>query len=110
MLSDLSEWLYYDDGIYSGSIGADGALYWGVSFPDLSDYAGTSLTKIAYYDAAWPGTITLNVYLGGTATPQTLVASRVFNVTRSGSMVEIKLDTPVDLDGNLPLWITCSVP
>ena len=22
-------------------------------------------------------------------------------------MVEIELDTPVDLDGNLPLWITC---
>ena len=106
-MNPVSEWLYYDDGIYSGSIGADGALYWGVSFPDLSDYAGTSLTKIAYYDAAWPGTITLNVYLGGTATPQTLVASRVFNVTGSGSMVEIELDTPVDLDGNLPLWITC---
>ena len=106
-VNPVSGWLYYDDGIYSGSIGADGAFYWGVSFPDLSDYAGTSLTKIAYYDAAWPGTITLNVYLGGMATPQTLAASQVFNVAGSNSMVEIELDTPVDLDGSLPLWITC---
>lgn len=102
-VNPVSGWLYYDDGIYSGSIGADGAFYWGVSFPDLSDYAGTSLTKIAYYDAAWPGTITLNVYLGGMATPQTLAASQVFNVAGSNSMVEIELDTPVDLDGSLPL-------
>ena len=106
------QWIYYDADVYVDSYsGFQGVIYWGISFPDMSDYAGLRLTKIAYFDAnLWSlseGTITANIYLGGLTAPQRLVSSQDFSTKGAGSFIEIELDVPVEIDGTEPLWITC---
>ena len=103
-------WIYYDNGEYKSSIGTGQAApcYWAVSFPNTEEYAGSVLSKVAVFDAApdYAGTYTANIYLGGTTAPGTLVATQSAQLTGVGSMVEIDLDTPVQIDGTQPLWIT----
>ena len=102
------QWLYYDNGYYQASVGNGEAFYWGVNFIDMGNYAGMKLTKISYYDALGQmGTITANIYLGGTSAPQRLVTSQGFTATGAGKFIEIELAVPIDIDGTEPLWITC---
>ena len=103
-------WIYYDNGEYKSSIGTGQAApcYWAVSFPNTEEYAGSVLSKVAVFDAApdYAGTYTANIYLGGTTAPETLVATQSAQLVGVGDMVEIVLDTPVQIDGTQPLWIT----
>lgn len=99
-------WLYYDDGVFAnaagmGSVGADN--YWAVSFPDMSAYAGQTLTKVA--TMIYQGSnVTASVCLGGTDAPGEVVATKSFTATPE-QVVEVELDTPVAIDGTQPLWI-----
>ncbi len=99
-------WLHYDNGVLlnaagMGSVGADN--YWAVSFPDMSQYAGQTLTKIAMM--LHNGTnVKASVCLGGTDAPGTVMATQDFAAS-PGEIVEIELDTPVAIDGTEPLWI-----
>lgn len=104
-----AQWIQYDNGVYRDNIGYGGPMHWGVSFPDMSGFAGLKLTKIAYYDAVdmGGGNITANIYLGGLTAPQRLVSSEDFSTTGEGKLIEIALTTPVEIDGSEPLWITC---
>lgn len=99
-------WLYYDDGYFSNAIGMGEAgydNYWAVSFPDMSAYAGQTLTKLAVL--IYQGTnVTATVCLGGVDAPGTVMATQEFTAT-PGEFVEINLDTPVAIDGTEPLWI-----
>lgn len=102
-------WIHYDDGECVGSTGAFGApVYWAILFPKTETYAGLTLTKVAIYDYSNSnaGTHTANIYLGGTDAPGTLVSSASAELTGADEMVEIELDTPVELDGTEPLWIS----
>ena len=107
-----SEWIYYDNDYYTTNIGnIYGSMHWGISFPDMSDYAGMRLTKIAYYDAdaegVEAGEISVNIYLGGVTAPQRLVSTQAFSTTCYGKYIEVELSNPVDIDGTESLWITC---
>lgn len=102
-------WIFYDDGNCIGSTGAFGApMHWAISFPNTEAYAGLTLTKVAIYDHSSnnAGTHTANVYLGGTDAPGTLVSTTTAQLTGAGQMVEVELNTPVELDGTEPLWIS----
>ena len=102
------QWLYYDNGYYQASVGSGGTCYWGINFIDMGNYAGMKLTKISYYDApGQAGTITANIYLGGTSSPQRLVLSQGFTAEGADKFIEIELAVPVVIDGTEPLWITC---
>lgn len=106
---EISEgWLHYDDGYFVNAIGmgeqnigADN--YWAVSFPDMSEYAGQTLTKVAVM--LYQGTnATATVCLGGTDAPGTVMATKSFTAI-PGEIVDVELDTPVAIDGTQPLWI-----
>ncbi|MBQ8761575.1 MAG: choice-of-anchor J domain-containing protein [Bacteroidales bacterium] len=103
-------WLYYDDGTYASSIGLGSAspMYWGISYPDAQRYAGFTLTKVSLFDAApdYAGNYTINIYLGGTSSPGTLVSTQEVALTGIADFVEVELNTPVAIDGTQPLWIT----
>ena len=101
------QWLYYDNGTYYTSVGW-GSFHWGISFDDMSAYSGMKLTKISYFDVSgFNGTITANIYLGGTTSPQLLVSSQTFSVDGAGKFMEVELANPVEIDGTESLWITC---
>lgn len=99
-------WLHYDDGVFSnaagmGAVGADN--YWAVSFPDMTQYAGKTLTKVA--TMIYQGSnVTATVCLGGTDAPGTVMSTKSFTATPN-QVVEVELDTPVAIDGTQPLWI-----
>ena len=99
-------WLHYDDGVFAnaagmGNVGSDN--YWAVSFPDMSAYAGQTLTKVA--TMIYQGSnVTASVCLGGTDAPGTVMATKSFTATPE-QVVEVELDTPVAIDGTQPLWI-----
>ena len=104
---EISEgWLHYDDGVFAnaagmGNVGSDN--YWAVSFPDMSAYAGQTLTKVA--TMIYQGSnVTASVCLGGTDAPGTVMATKSFTATPE-QVVEVELDTPVAIDGTQPLWI-----
>ena len=99
-------WLHYDDGVFANAagMGYEGAEnYWAVSFPDMSAYAGQTLTKVA--TMIYQGSnVTASVCLGGTDAPGTVMATKSFTATPE-QVVEVELDTPVAIDGTQPLWI-----
>ena len=99
-------WLHYDDGVFANGagMGYEGAdIYWAVSFPDMSAYAGQTLTKVA--TMIYQGSnVTASVCLGGTDAPGTVMATKSFTATPE-QVVEVELDTPVAIDGTQPLWI-----
>ncbi len=99
-------WLHYDDGVFANGAGMGyegGDNYWAVSFPDMSAYAGQTLTKVA--TMIYQGSnVTASVCLGGTDAPGTVMATKSFTATPE-QVVEVELNTPVAIDGTQPLWI-----
>jgi hypothetical protein len=108
----MEEWLYYDDGVYGTSIGVGGGvIYWGTMFPaaSLVPYAGTNLTKVALYENSYnTSTVTVNIYLGGTTAPGTMVSTMNYNPVGGDAFNEVTLTTPVAIDGTQNLWIVFS--
>ena len=110
----ISEWLYYFDtnATQISPIGTGSAadVYWGIMFPanTLQPYAGTSLTKMSMYQLADynSNTVTVNVFLGGTTAPQTLVSTMNYTPSVFDDFQEVTLTTPVPVDGTQNLWIT----
>ena len=103
----ISEWLYYDDGVYGTSVGAGGTLYWGTMFPaaSLNAYAGTSLTKVAIH-TSYACSATLNVYVGGAQPGGSPAATQTFTMAGDQEFMEVTLNNPVAIDGTQNLWIT----
>ena len=106
------QWLYYDNGTYATSIGfgdGGGVIYWGSMFPaaSLTGYAGTNLTKVALFENEYNiSPVTVNIYLGGTTAPGTLVSTQNFTPVGGEAFHEVTLTTPVGIDGTQNLWIT----
>lgn len=82
----INQWLYFDNGEFKSSLGGDSEprIFWAIRFEaeDLSEYLGTTLKKVSLYDVG-AGTYQLWVYVGGEASPRTLVRSQ--NMTLSGA-------------------------
>jgi hypothetical protein len=97
----VSEWLSHDDGTNFDGIGASGIPFSvAAKFTPamLAPYAGTHLTKIAFFPSTW-GTdpvFELNVWTGEDAT---LVCSQAIASVTLGEWNEIELTTPVEVTG-----------
>ena len=105
----MSEWLYYDDGANVDGIGGPASFYWGVMFPSsaLGGYDGTMITKVSMFDyAASSGVI--NVYYGGSSSPETLVHTQNYTSNGTGSFVEFELTSALPVDITQNIWIIFS--
>lgn len=106
--------LQYDDGNGIDALGFTngGTIYWANMYPTsmLSQYAGTSIVEIeALLNLA--GTYTLQIYSGGTSSPNSLLAT--INVTHSYSdfgWYSIPLPNAVPLNTSQNLWVVLSKP
>ena len=103
----ISDWIYYDNGVFVDAIGGPSTIYWGISFTpaQLAQYDGCTLTKVAMFDNV-ASNYTANIYQGGYTAPQTLVATQNFTTTGTSQMVEVNLTSAPVIDASLPLWIT----
>ena len=105
-------WLYYDNGSYATNVGTGGStVYWGIMFPSsmLTPYVGNVLSKVALFENSYnTEPVTLDIYLGGTSAPGTLVYTDTFNPIGGYAFHEVELATPVDISGTQNLWIVLS--
>ena len=105
-----SEWLYYDFGSMIESVGGIESFYYGIKFPakKLEAYAGTSLTKVMFYDYVDGGgnnDVTINIYFGGENAPEVLVHSEPYAGTSSSTFVEVELMAPLPVSGEESIWV-----
>ena len=103
--TDDGNWYYYDNGVNSDAIGltSGGGFYWGILLP-AGNYEGNRLTKVAYFDyAAHSGQVM--IYQGGTAAPTTLLYTQNYNVSGTGTYIEIEMTEPVEIDDSQSVWV-----
>ncbi len=108
------EWIHYDNGLNTDSIGTGSAVdfYVAIRYPAsaLTAYAGTSLQAVK----VWPnsaGSFSIRVWTGGTSTaPGTLVVDQPFTASLA-SYNTVLLNTPVLITGTEELWfgMRCNV-
>ncbi|MBR1835217.1 MAG: C10 family peptidase [Bacteroidales bacterium] len=100
---------YCGDGGYAMSMGAGGALSWGIRLlPEaLAGYRSLTDVRLFVYRG---GTYTLNLFQGSTTTAATLIASQTytFGSAADSSWQNCQLSTPVIIDSTLPLWVVFS--
>ncbi|HQL14034.1 MAG TPA: carboxypeptidase regulatory-like domain-containing protein, partial [Candidatus Cloacimonadota bacterium] len=109
----VGEWIYYDSGENSDSIGltAGGEFSVAIRFPPsaLTDYAGASLHAISLFPGD-VGTYSLRVWTGGTAAaPATQVVDQPFTVPTVDVFQTVLLDNPVLISGTEELWFGYNV-
>lgn len=104
----IDQWLYYDNGVFNGSLGGDGEprIFWAVRFEadTLAEYMGASLKKVSLYDVA-AGTYQLWVYVGGDTAPRTLVRSQNMTLTGAYTWHQEAISPAYEIPENEPLWI-----
>ena len=106
----ISGWLYYgsmNQHVDCWGLTLGGSTEWAVMFPTniLSQYEGTSITKIRAY-LGDTGSYTLRIYRGGTYQPSILLFSQSFNVTDIGwNTIAI---SPLILTTTSTLWVSIS--
>ena len=109
--SSQSEWLFYDNGIQIANVGTRTPSTWhfGVMFPASRLTGFTYLNKVTFMETSYytSGTsLTISIYQGGDAAPDSLVSTEEVICTASGAMREVMLmKTPVVLDPTKNLWI-----
>ena len=92
-------------------VGLGLAFSWGSMYPAsmLAQYAGNQLGQVVFIDSGedYAGNYRVDIYLGGDAGGETLVAQKNFQVDgmNEGNFMFITLDTPVNIDGTQNLWI-----
>ncbi|HPL23479.1 MAG TPA: carboxypeptidase regulatory-like domain-containing protein [Candidatus Cloacimonadota bacterium] len=109
----VGEWIYYDSGENSDSIGLStgGEFSVAIRFPPsaLTDYAGASLHAISLFPGD-VGTYSLRVWTGGTAAaPATQVVDQPFTVPTVDVFQTVLLDNPVLISGTEELWFGYNV-
>lgn len=106
----MSDWLYYDDNTPVTAIGLNGgAMYWSVMFPaeTLSEYIGTSITKVKVYDAGQEtGEAAVLVSYGSLVNPGESLAIKSFSFDGEPGWKEIELDQAVEITGGDNVWVT----
>lgn len=109
--SSISDaWLYYGDAIFKDAWGLTdgGDDEWAIMFPatSLSQYAGTSITKVQVYFYE-TGRYTLKIYRGGTSSPTTLLESADYNITNTGWR-GLLVEPAITLNTSQSLWVSIS--
>lgn len=102
-----SDWLYYCNGNPSSGFSyQDTPFYLGVLFPSeiLTDYAGTSLSKINVYDAQ-EGDGTVLIYYGSTSRPMFIQHQQNFKYSGSKNWMEVELTNPIPVTGKDHIWV-----
>ena len=105
----MSEWLYYDDNTPYTAIGLGGTMYWAIMFPadQLSDYIGTSVTKVKVYDFGnETGEATVLVSYGSLVNPGESIATKNFSFDGNAGWKEVELSQAVEITGKDNVWIT----
>nr|MCR5014492.1 T9SS type A sorting domain-containing protein [Bacteroidales bacterium] len=105
-----AEWLTYDDGTIATYVGeGDSGLpfYWGMMIPaaDLALYNGFSVTRVAFPEYEAAGNYTINIYMGGTNAPGTLVCSEETYASGTSDWQYVDLAMPVAINPNQNLWV-----
>lgn len=102
----ISEWLYYDNGLYDTALGADGMIYWGIKFDaeDLAAYSGAALSKVSLFDIA-AGAYQIWIYFGEEITPHTLVHYQNMSLDGCNDWHNETLSTHLNLPENESVWI-----
>ncbi|MGN0032729.1 MAG: T9SS type A sorting domain-containing protein [Candidatus Limimorpha sp.] len=101
-------WIYYGDDNPVLQLGhVDETIDFGVTFPNTSAYEGFTMTRMSFY-CILEDSFTMNIYLGGVDSPETLVHSQSFETDKVETFFEVALDNPVTVDGTQPLWVTIS--
>jgi len=95
---------HYDNGTFSGSIGAGGSLYWAVRFPAGSLSGHDLLSSVKVMDKS-AGTYEVSIYQGGDDDPESLITSQTITLSGSEDWHTTTLATPVSLNHAEPLWI-----
>ena len=101
---NISEWLYYDDGVNVDGIGGETNFMWAIKFDptQLADFDGTSLTKIKFYNCTEAAN-ELRIYEGTNAA--TLLHIQTLSGLPIESWNEVTLSSPIFLDVTKQLWV-----
>ena len=108
----IAEWIHWDSGTNFSGIGLTSggdfnvAARWDAG--QLSDYNGTSITKVRIFPQD-DGFTTLTVKVWKGANAGTLLASKVVSSPVVGIWNEVTLDTPITLDVASELWVGYTV-
>lgn len=104
----INEWLYYDNGVFKGSLGGDEEprIFWAIRFEaeNLAEYVGTALQKVSLYDKT-AGTYQLWIYIGGDTAPRTLVRSQNMSLSGAQAWHEETITPAYEIPENELLWI-----
>ncbi|NOU45812.1 MAG: T9SS type A sorting domain-containing protein [Bacteroidales bacterium] len=103
--TNVSEWLYYDDGTNVDGIGGPASFSWAVKFDpsQLEDFEGASLTKIKIV-ARTAAANELRIYEGTNAA--TLLHTQTLSGLPIEEWSEVELTSSVAIDITKQLWIT----
>lgn len=112
-----SDWLYYDKGRFMTGIGGNEieTFKWGIKLTkkQLEDYIGTSITKVAFFDATYPEPANhsgnIEIYFGGETSPELLVHSQSYKGEGlTERFVEVELSYPLPISGEENVWVIMS--
>ncbi len=100
---------YCGNTAYSNSVGAGGALTWGIRIPAAMHSHRQFLTDVMLY-VQYSGTYNLSIYQGSTTSTSTLSTTQTATFATSDQNMwnTIHLTSPIALDSTLPLWIVFS--
>jgi hypothetical protein len=102
--TNVSEWLFYDDGVNVDGIGGPASFSWAVKFDpsQLEDFEGASLTKIKIV-ARTAAANELRIYEGTNAA--TLLHTQTLSGLAVEAWEEVELTSSVTIDITKQLWI-----
>jgi hypothetical protein len=100
---------YCGDSAFANSIGAGGALTWGIRLPAAMHQHRQYLTDVMLY-VQYASTYNLSVYQGTATTAATCATTQAatFSTADQGTWKTIHLASPVTLNSTQPLWIIFS--
>ena len=104
-------WLRYDNDTVATYVGSSsaGTWTWGVMYPASMLEGYTYLNKVGVYEESYYYSMesyTVDIYAGGEAAPDSLIATEIVYPMGTSGMHEITLATPVTIDPTQNLWIT----
>ena len=102
----INEWIHWDNGMIENGVGGVATFSIGARWESgqLSDYAGTSITKMRYAVNEGFTSVVLKIWTGANA--GTLIYENdVTSLSVAGAWTELTLDTPIVLPVNDEIWV-----
>jgi hypothetical protein len=106
----IDEWIHWDDGVNFDAIGANAAIEFDVAArwepAQLVNYAGASVTQIAFYPYEAAATYRVRVWTGVSGPgPANMVVDQAVSNPVIDSWNYVTLTTPVAIDVTKDLWV-----